>query len=265
MKRRILGPTAALAGLARAVPVARALAVALAVVFPAVMFGRSSTEAAAPLVCLDPGHGGSDPGAVNVKFELHEADINLDVATALAARLADDDIGSVLTRTDDSTKSSRDRYEFCNDRDATILVSVHTNSWSDPSVDGTLAIYFHSDDKLLAQVLHDAMWSMLQPTWEDPTFIDYGLDRDALGVLLKSDMPAATAEPVFMSHPEEAARLTAMVSDCPDAFDNSCRRAQIVEALYNGIVEYLASPPPDGGDDGPGNGKGPPDARGPGR
>lgn len=261
MKRWILGAMAALAGLARPVPVARALVVALAVVFAAVMFGWSSTEAAAPLVCLDPGHGGSDPGAVN--GELHEADINLDVAKALAARLAGDDIDSVLTRTDDSTKSSRDRYEFCNAQNATILVSVHTNSVSDPSVDGTLAIYFHSDDKLLAQVLHDAMWSMLQPTWEPPTFIDYGLDRDALGVLLKSDMPAATAEPVFMSHPEEAARLTAMVSDCPDAFDNSCRRAQIVEALYNGIVEYLNSPPPDGEDDGPGNGKGPPEGRAP--
>jgi len=258
---------AALAGLARPVPVARALVVALAVVFPAVMFGWSSTEAAVPvpLVCLDPGHGGSDPGAVN--GELHEADINLDVAKALAARLAGDEIDSVLTRTDDdSTKSSRDRYEFCNAQNATILVSVHTNSWSDPLVDGRLAIYFHSDDKLLAQALHDAMWSKLQPTAPDPTaFTDFDLKRDALGVLLKSDMPAATAEPVFMSHPDEAARLTEMVSDCSDAFDNSCRRAQIVEALYNGIVEYLASSPPDGEDDGPGNGKGPPEGRGPGR
>ena len=41
------------------------------------------TQATGPLsgvkVCLDPGHGGTDPGAVNVDFGLEESDINLDV------------------------------------------------------------------------------------------------------------------------------------------------------------------------------------------
>ena len=34
-------------------------------------------------ICLDPGHGGSDPGAVNEAYGLEEADINLDVAHGL--------------------------------------------------------------------------------------------------------------------------------------------------------------------------------------
>jgi N-acetylmuramoyl-L-alanine amidase len=246
--------------------IARALACAFAVVILASVLGQPSTEADTPLVCLDPGHGGSDPGAVN--GSLHEADINLDVAKTLKDRLAEADngIASVLTRTDNSTRSSRDRYEFCNAQNATILVSVHTNSVSDSSVDGTLAIYFHRDDQILARALHDAMWRELQPTWPDPgTFIDFGLKRDALGVLLKSDMPAATAEPVFMSHPDEATRLTATVSQCSNVSNNLCRRAQIVEAIYNGILQYLSSAPPDEGDDGPngGNGNGPPEGRGP--
>ncbi|MCH7750916.1 MAG: N-acetylmuramoyl-L-alanine amidase [Planctomycetes bacterium] len=243
--------------------IAWGLAFTLAAALLAHVPDHPSSEAAAPLVCLDPGHGGSAPGAVN--DSLREAEINLDVANALAGRLAADGIDSVLTRTDDSTKSARDRYEFCNAQNATILVSVHTNSVSDPSVDGTLAIYFHNDDRALAQVLHDAMWSELRPTAPDPgAFRDFGLRKDALGVLLKSDMPAATVEPVFLSHPGEAARLAATVSDCPNASDNLCRRAQIVEAGYIGIVEYLASPPGDGGDGEPNNGqgKGPPEGRG---
>lgn len=241
------------------------VALAIAAILFAGPFGQPATKAATNPVCLDPGHGGSDPGAVN--GDLHEADINLDVAQALAVRLDNDGIDSVLTRTDNSTKSSRDRYEFCNAENATILVSVHTNSVSNPSVDGTLAIYFHNDDKVLAQALHDAMWSKLQPTAPDPSaFTDFGLKKDALGVLLKSDMPAATTEPVFMSNPEEAALLTATVSDCPNPSNDSlCRRAQIVEAIYNGIVDYLASAPPDGEAGGPngGNGNGPPEGRGP--
>ena len=80
--------------------VAWGLALALATILVVHVPNHPSSEAAAPLVCLDPGHGGSAPGAVN--GGLREADINLDVANALAARLAADGIDSVLTRTDDS-------------------------------------------------------------------------------------------------------------------------------------------------------------------
>ena len=225
-----------------------------------ISIGPPSTGAATdPRVCLDPGHGGSAPGAVNGL--LHEADINLDVARALSIRLADAGLDVVMTRTDDSTKSTRDRYEFCNSQNATLLVSIHTNSVANKSVDGTLAIYFHKDDRVLAQALHDAMWDNLQPTWPDPpTFVDFGLKKDALGVVLKSEMPAAVAEPVFMSHPDEAERLGQTVFECPNNSNNDCRRAQIVKALYEGITNYLALPPGDEG--GSGRGNGPPPGRG---
>ena len=41
-------------------------------------------------VCLDPGHGGSDPGAVNEAFGLFESEINLDVSFALKGLLEGD-------------------------------------------------------------------------------------------------------------------------------------------------------------------------------
>ena len=87
---------------------AAAFIVALAAM--AVLPGARSSAVGPTLVCIDPGHGGS-PGAVN--GALREADINLDVSLALAARLDLNGIDSTLTRTDDSTKSARDRYEFC--------------------------------------------------------------------------------------------------------------------------------------------------------
>ena len=42
-----------------------------------------------------------------------------------------------MTRTDDSSKSNNDRYTFCNNEQATILVSVHTNSSSDSTFNGS--------------------------------------------------------------------------------------------------------------------------------
>lgn len=220
----------------------------LRALFPAAVLAAAATvlalsapgSAAGPLVCIDPGHGGGDTGAVN--GSLREADINLDVAFTLAERLADDSIDSTFTRTDDSTKSSRDRYSHCNDAGADLYVGVHTNSVTDPTVDGALSIYFHRDDQVFARDLQDAMLTALGPTAPDPgSFIDFGLKKDALGVILKTDMPGAVAEPVFMSNAAEAARLAQTVAQCSDPTNNQCRRAQIAEALYNGITNYLSA------------------------
>ena len=231
----------------RAVLAAFALALGLSV-----LAIGSPTSAADPiLVCIDPGHGGSAPGAVN--GALREAEINLDVSFALAARLATVGIDSTLTRTDDSTKSARDRYEFCNRDLADLFVGVHTNSVADSTIDGSLTIYFHNDDKVLARDLQDAMLARLGPTSPDPaSFIDFGLKKDALGVILKTDMPGAVAEPLFMSNTEEAARLAQTVALCSDPTDNQCRRAQIVEALFDGITAYLAGQPVPTATDAPG-------------
>ena len=76
-------------------------------------------------------------------------------------------------------------------------------------------------------------------------FTDFGLDRFASGVLFKSDMPAAMMEPLFMSNPAEAEQLVTPIytdngtttnSDCID-----CRRAQIAQAIHNGILSYFGA------------------------
>ena len=54
------------------------------------------------------------------------------MAYGLKALLEADGAAVAMTRTDDSYKENSDRYTFCNAEQATILVSVHTNSVSDP-------------------------------------------------------------------------------------------------------------------------------------
>lgn len=192
-------------------------------------------------VCLDPGHGGSDPGAVNEAFGLFESEINLDVSFALKGLLEGDGATVVMTRTDESYLENSDRYTFCNAEQATILVSVHTNSIDNNTSDGSMGLYVHEDDKALAKAIHERMYPMLRETlppdyWED--FVDFGLVRFNSGVLLKSDMPAAMMEPLFMSNAYEADLLTDGIEggDCPDL---SCRRGQIAQALYQGILHYF--------------------------
>ena len=204
-------------------------------------------------ICLDPGHGGSDPGAVydDGTIYLEEADINLDVAYGLKASLEADGAAVVMARTDDSYKENSDRYTFCNGEQATILVSVHTNSVADPVWDGSLALYFRpdEDDKILAQAIYDVMYPFLKETAPDPEgFYPFGLDWFASGVLLKSDMPAAMMEPLFMSNPAEASRLVTPIyldhGATPNPACDDCRRAQIAQAIHDGIVAYFAAPGP---------------------
>jgi N-acetylmuramoyl-L-alanine amidase len=192
-------------------------------------------------VCLDPGHGGTDPGAVNDDFGLHESDINLDVSFALKELLEDEDAEVVMTRTGDVYLDNSDRYTFCNEQQATILVSVHTNSIDDDWHDGSMGLYVHEDDKALAGAIHEVMYLMLRDTLLEDypyEFHDFGLVRFNSGVMLKSDMPAAMMEPLFMSNAYEGAALVPTISggECPDL---SCRRGQIVQALHQGILHYF--------------------------
>jgi N-acetylmuramoyl-L-alanine amidase len=193
-------------------------------------------------ICLDPGHGGSDPGAVNEAYGLHEADINLDVAFGLKTLLEMGGASVVMTRADDSYKTNSDRYTFCNDEQADILVSVHTNSTTTAAMNGSMALYFHKDDKALASAIHQVVYDSLKATALNPdNFSDFGLSRFASGVLLKSDMPAAMIEPLFMSYESEAELLGQPITD-PEA--DASRRAQIARAIYQGVLSYYNNPEP---------------------
>ena len=196
-------------------------------------------------VCLDPGHGGTDPGAVNEAYGLYESHINLDVSQALMGLLVGDGATVELTRYDDQYLTNSDRYTFCDEWQATILVSVHTNSSVTTSMDGSLGLYFHDDDRELAGAIYDVMWPALKANAPHPEdFTGFGLSRFASGVLLKSDMPAAMMEPLFMSYAEEAAMLVQPIDDgCPEL---SCRRGEIARALHEGILAYFdgQEPPP---------------------
>ncbi len=223
-------------------------------------------------ICLDPGHGGTDPGAINLAYDLEESDINLEVSYGLRYLLEGAGAEVVMARIGDEYLDNSDRYTFCNDEQATVLISVHTNSHTDLSWDGTMTLYGPRESPELAQTLHDAMYPYLGDNWpeeavlpDDFQFVNYGVDRFASGVLFKSDMPAAMVEPLLMSNTYEAPLLVTNIftSFVPEAFDYenavfnnegcnnfSCRRGQIAWSIYQGTLAYFDAQPgePPGGD-----------------
>ncbi|MGI4767687.1 MAG: N-acetylmuramoyl-L-alanine amidase [Janthinobacterium lividum] len=97
-----------------------------------------------PVVVIDPGHGGLDPGASGVLGTV-EKDVVLHFATALAARLAvGDHYRVVMTRHDDSFVSLSDRMRIARDAEASLMISVHADTLSDGSVTGA-TVYTAAD------------------------------------------------------------------------------------------------------------------------
>lgn len=78
-------------------------------------------------VLIDPGHGGSDRGAVRGK--LREAEIALKVSLLLAEHLRRDSRFRVsLTRTSDENVGLKERVRIAKDRQADLFLSIHLNS-----------------------------------------------------------------------------------------------------------------------------------------
>ena len=81
-----------------------------------------------PLVMLDPGHGGIDPGTRAPSGEL-EKDIVLEFASALRAKLeAAGKYRVMLTRTDDTFVELSERVRFARQRQAQLLISIHCDA-----------------------------------------------------------------------------------------------------------------------------------------
>ena len=86
------------------------------------------------LICIDPGHGGSDPGAVGNGLE--EADLNLaaglafrdwlDLDSADAAGGGSWDV--IMTRDTNSSVSLSARCDYANAAGADYFMSIHTNA-----------------------------------------------------------------------------------------------------------------------------------------
>ncbi len=97
-----------------------------------------------PVVVIDPGHGGIDPGASGVAGAV-EKDVVLDFATALSVRLsASNRYRVVMTRTGDSFVPLDDRVRIARDSDAALFISIHADALRDGSVAGG-TVYTASD------------------------------------------------------------------------------------------------------------------------
>lgn len=81
----------------------------------------------APIVVLDPGHGGNHPGAIG-PAGLKEKDVVLDIALRTRKLLQDSGFTVYLTRDKDIDIPLEDRPLVAMQKEATVFISIHTNA-----------------------------------------------------------------------------------------------------------------------------------------
>lgn len=158
------------------------------------------------VIVLDPGHGGSDPGAVGANKTM-EKTITLAVAQRLKPLLEKAGAKVFLTRNDDRdvfgpNASAVDelsaRTTVANNNKADIFVSIHINSFTNPIAGGIATYYYQKTpyDALLANSIQGAIApaSGLQ---------NRGINAANFYVIKRSIMPAVLTELGFISNPDE--------------------------------------------------------------
>ena len=96
--------------------------------FPVLKPARAAKVARKPVIVIDPGHGGSDPGAVGVKGTL-EKTITTKAANELAARLRKSGRYRVIvTRTGDRYVDHDNRLRIARKGQADLFISIHADS-----------------------------------------------------------------------------------------------------------------------------------------
>lgn len=207
---------------------ARVVAGALLAVLLVTATGGSAAADGRYRLCLDPGHGGADPGAI--AGSLVEKELNLDIAQRVRALLDLTVYDVTLTRNDNATTLGNSaRAQICNDAAAQALLSIHLNASSDTAVD--YAWFFYGKplkDKAFAATM-DANYQILNASADAP-LPHKTITNFANGTLLKSKAPAALAEGLFMTNTQEQALLVAT--------DDSSRRQQIAAHLVAGIRAF---------------------------
>jgi N-acetylmuramoyl-L-alanine amidase len=149
-RRLLLGRLASGTGIVGTFLLPGRMDAALAAAAPSTAHGKTGTRPPAPLVMLDPGHGGKDPGAIGVSGT-YEKHVSLAAALELKRQLeAEGRYRVALTRTRDTFIPLDDRVARAQAHGAALFVSMHADALSDHSVRGA-SVYTLADSASDAQ------------------------------------------------------------------------------------------------------------------
>lgn len=135
------------------------------------------------IVCLDPGHGGHDPGAVG--FDLQESKLTLALAIMTRDQIISTGISCFLTRDDDTFIRLIERSRKSNEWGADVFVSIHINGFTSVNARG-FETFVHSTASQKSLELQDVLHEPLGRLWTEHGSIDRGRKKGNFYVIRPS-------------------------------------------------------------------------------
>jgi len=173
------------------------------------------------VVALDPGHGGTDPGAIG-PTGVREKDVVLAIAQALRTLLQQKHIDVVMVRDSDVFVPLEDRAQIAARGGATMFVSIHANGSVDANANGTQTFYAYSPSAPLAGVV-------LEEVSRAAGLPSRGSTQAQFKVLVESPQtPAILVETAFITNAREEQMLR-----------DPATQQMFAQGIFRGIERYL--------------------------
>lgn len=174
-------------------------------------------------IVIDPGHGGSDPGAV--RNNLKEKDINLEISKKVKSKLKKLGADVYLTREKDEYKGLYERVDFAKEKNADIFISIHQNSYLDRKnenkKEGTSAFYYNKESYNLADEIKNAIVKRTK-------LKDDGTNLASLAVIRTADPVSVLIECGYIANKKESEKLS-----------DSNFQKKLARAIVSGVKNYL--------------------------
>ena len=171
-------------------------------------------------IFIDPGHGGTDPGAVYNGRQ--EKDDNLNLALTVGRILEDNGIDVVYSRTEDFYDSPYEKALKGNESEADLFLSFHRNAANMPGRGTGADMLVYSDTGFASEVAGNIGKEI------EKTGLPYNgiTERHNLAVLRRTKMPAVLIEAGFLDNENDN-----------QFFDENF--SELAEAIARGVMESI--------------------------
>ena len=189
-------------------------------------------------IFLDPGHGGSDSGAVS--NGLREKDLTLSVYNKVSSRLASLGYSVLTSRNTDKDVDLVSRADQANKSNADMFLSIHFNAGGRGASYGIETYYYkarpeytpainkdkHNDPERLEKSRKLAQ-KIQQSLVSKTGAYDRGVKRETFAVLRETSIPSILVELGFIDNREEANKIK-----------TNEYQEKLADGIVDGIVEY---------------------------
>lgn len=168
------------------------------------------------IICIDAGHGGTDPGAVNGKY--YESNAALAMALSLGRLLTRAGYSVIYTRDKDEFLTLAERCKISNEAGAAAFISIHLNAATNKNAAGIETWIYKGCSKTAKTLAAEIQNKLILETCAK----DRGVKKSAsLYVLKKTKAPAVLIETGFISNEDEKKKLF-----------TTAYQARLVKAIY---------------------------------